>query len=455
MSLGMKVCYTKYGCFSDDPPFDNVMMSLPNNPQNIATEFLFYAPNTTNLPQKIRGGLDSSLKIIIIIHGFLQSGRVPWVQELREELMRKEKMNVIVVNWERGSSALGTYNAAAGNTRLVGSQLAELLLRHDYDMSRVHVIGHSLGAHVAGFAGEQVRKAGKTIRRITGLDPARPGFDHDEAVGRLDPSDADFVDVIHTDSGRNLLEGGLGLHRPCGHVDIYPNGGQSQPGCDFVDNLNGVLDKISILRGEFPLPWVFACDHMKAISYLISSINNNCSRLAFPCKDWISFTKGKCFNCKGACAEMGYNADESAVQRNSSQKFYLSVDSKKPYCAPLNYLSVTLHDLRFGNGLLDSLTRKKIIIRLTTRNGSKMSTDYSYVEDNVSELSRLIVSDITTESLTSISILFYGRTMYVGRVTVQGPGYNYTACYDTWMHSFFYFWEYTKTLHRGDHTCPD
>ena len=53
---------------------------------------------------------------------------------------------------------------------------------------------------------------------------------------RLDPSDAKFVDIIHTDAGGILglemsASGGLGLYRPCGHVDFYPNGGKMQPGC--------------------------------------------------------------------------------------------------------------------------------------------------------------------------------------------------------------------------------
>ena len=56
---------------------------------------------------------------------------------------------------------------------------------------------------------------------------------------RLDPSDADFVDVIHTDGGgiKNL---GFGASQEMGHVDFYPNGGERQPGCssDAVDKLS-------------------------------------------------------------------------------------------------------------------------------------------------------------------------------------------------------------------------
>ena len=40
-----------------------------------------------------------------------------------------------------------------------------------------------------------------------------------------------FVDVIHTDVRTGTLDSSLGLQRPCGHVDFYPNGGNKQPGC--------------------------------------------------------------------------------------------------------------------------------------------------------------------------------------------------------------------------------
>lgn len=63
-------------------------------------------------------------------------------------------------------------------------------------------------------------KSGR-IGRITGLDPALPGFqDTTNPNQKLDPSDAQFVDVIHTCSGL------LGHNRNLGHADFYPNGGR-------------------------------------------------------------------------------------------------------------------------------------------------------------------------------------------------------------------------------------
>lgn len=80
---------------------------------------------------------------------------------------------MICVDWEAGA-ALPNYVRAAANTRLVGKQLA-LLMKNLQDtkqlnLSRVHFIGFSLGAHVSGFAGSEL----PGLKRITGLDPAGP-----------------------------------------------------------------------------------------------------------------------------------------------------------------------------------------------------------------------------------------------------------------------------------------
>ena len=42
---------------------------------------------------------------------------------------------------------------------------------------------------------------------------------------KLDPSDAVYVDVIHTNA---MVQGKL---ERCGHADFYMNGGIMQPGC--------------------------------------------------------------------------------------------------------------------------------------------------------------------------------------------------------------------------------
>lgn len=67
------------------------------------------------------------------------------------------------------------YGQAAENTRSVAKFLTHELLhwkrkRHFRHWKEVHIIGFSLGAHIAGMIGFQVmERTGKKIGRITGL----------------------------------------------------------------------------------------------------------------------------------------------------------------------------------------------------------------------------------------------------------------------------------------------
>lgn len=92
---------------------------------------------------------------------------------------------------------------------------------------KIHLVGHSLGAHVAAFAGKQVKRHSSRIYRITGLDPTRSTFENVTYDERLNREDADVVVVIHTDRGAR------GFVESIGTIDFFPNNGTSpQPGCE-------------------------------------------------------------------------------------------------------------------------------------------------------------------------------------------------------------------------------
>jgi pancreatic triacylglycerol lipase len=57
------------------------------------------------------------------------------------------------------------------------------------------------------------------------MDPAGPYFENTDPIVRLDPTDADFVDAIHTDA-TSTLQIGLGIFQMVGDVDFYVNGGK-------------------------------------------------------------------------------------------------------------------------------------------------------------------------------------------------------------------------------------
>lgn len=77
-----------------------------------------------------------------------------------------QHVNVIAVDWAQGAAGPNYFQAAA-NTRVVGAEIATLILTAGslgVTPSRFHIIGHSLGAHIAGYAGEKLH----TLGRITG-----------------------------------------------------------------------------------------------------------------------------------------------------------------------------------------------------------------------------------------------------------------------------------------------
>lgn len=79
------------------------------------------------------------------------------------------------------------------------------------------------GAHVTNYIAIALRPY--KLPRITGLDPAFPGFTTPDPDKKLDKTDAQFVDVIHTNA---FMQGKV---EESGHVDFYLNGGVIQPGC--------------------------------------------------------------------------------------------------------------------------------------------------------------------------------------------------------------------------------
>lgn len=68
------------------------------------------------------------------------------------------------------------------------------------------------------------------MARISGLDPAGPMFEGKNSAVKLDPNDAKFIDVIHSNADFKF-GANFGSAEISGHVDFYVNGGEEQPGC--------------------------------------------------------------------------------------------------------------------------------------------------------------------------------------------------------------------------------
>ncbi|XP_050442303.1 lipase member H-B-like isoform X2 [Adelges cooleyi] len=175
----------------------------------------------------------------VVIHGWLATSQdINGVFAIKTAYLNVTKFNVICMDWSAISSNR-FYLIPALSTKKVGTYMAEMLKNlvnlvnkggSTLKSDNIHLIGHSLGAHIAGACGAAFT-SGK-IGRITGLDPAGPGFEYIIIVDhQLDKTDALFVDIIHTAAG------GLGYSSSLGHVDFFPNkGSRPQPGC--YDGLN-------------------------------------------------------------------------------------------------------------------------------------------------------------------------------------------------------------------------
>lgn len=71
-----------------------------------------------------------------------------------------------------------------------------------------------MGAHIAGQAAKLLKSKNK-IECIIGLDPAGIGFDYHNVDSRLAISDAEYVQVIHTDGDK------FGMIQPIGDGIFY------------------------------------------------------------------------------------------------------------------------------------------------------------------------------------------------------------------------------------------
>ncbi|XP_006894591.1 PREDICTED: hepatic triacylglycerol lipase [Elephantulus edwardii] len=287
-------------------------------------QVLLHHPNTLQ-----ECGFNASLPLVMIIHGWSVDGLLEnWVSQLVAALKSglSQQVNVGVANWM--SLALNHYAIAARNTRLVGQEIAAFLrwLEESVQFSRsnVHLIGYSLGAHVAGFAGSYIGGTHK-IGRITGLDAAGPLFEGISPSDRLSPDDAKFVDAIHTFTKEHM---GLsvGIKDPVAHYDFYPNGGSFQPGCHFLE-----LYKHIAKHGLNAITKTIKCSHERSVHLFIDSLlHSSMPSTAYLCSNMDSFSQGLCLSCKkGQCNTLGYHIRQDRPSK--SRTLYLVTRAQAPF----------------------------------------------------------------------------------------------------------------------------
>ncbi|XP_012058882.1 PREDICTED: phospholipase A1-like [Atta cephalotes] len=202
--------------------------------------------------------IDPMQSFIFVVHGFTSYANSSHTRDLAMQLKRKHI--VFALDWSQGACKDGipilkytAYPSAVINTREIGHLLANytltLIKQCKVPIEKITYIGHSLGAHVSGFAAKHMQSVNFTIRNIIGADPAWPLFKTNKCDEKLCKSDAKYVVALHTSD--------LGIQYEMGHLDLYFNGGHIQPKCGIN----------------------IACSHTRAITYITDLFKNNCGFL--------------------------------------------------------------------------------------------------------------------------------------------------------------------------------
>jgi len=272
-----------------------------------AVTFYLYTKSNPKKPQQIEAtrksvqasNFNPSKPTRFVIHGWVQSHTAEMYLDVRDAWLSKGDFNIIIVDWARGRSAeyVSSVLAIPEAGKKVGEMIKFLNAEFQMPLSTLHVIGHSLGAHVAGHAGKTVGN-GK-IHAIIGLDPAGPLFDYNMPSKRLASTDAQYVETVHTNGGK------LGILRPVGIASFYVNGGEYQPGCGT---------DISQL-----------CSHQRSVFYYTEAV----SKLNFPAIKCSNYEYAVNNHCGSTYSSIRMSAPTNAL--SVSGIFYVATKSAAPF----------------------------------------------------------------------------------------------------------------------------
>ncbi|KAF5302397.1 hypothetical protein FQA39_LY10436 [Lamprigera yunnana] len=261
-------------------------------------KFYIFTSKNKNDPERIENFnlsntqfFNSSLDIKILIHGYGQSYRNERINRMKDVYLNRSAVNIIMVDWEFLSRAF-CYPIVVDYMGFVGQLTGYLLAK--LPLEKVHIIGFSLGAHVAG-VGAQMQNS--SLLRITGLDPAGSPLFKPSGGLQLNKSNAQNVDVIHTSLAC--------CSNPIGHADFFVNGGKVQPLCSSTN---------------------VSCSHRRSIELYIESITSTTGFKAVMCDSFNNFESNKCAN--NSHTFMG----EPWLSRGAKRGvFYLKTNAAKPY----------------------------------------------------------------------------------------------------------------------------
>lgn len=71
-----------------------------------------------------------------------------WMTTMKDRFLAADNQNVIIVDWSNANQF--PYGSAVGNSMKVGRSIGSFIRALGSNPSQFHILGHSLGAHVAG-----------------------------------------------------------------------------------------------------------------------------------------------------------------------------------------------------------------------------------------------------------------------------------------------------------------
>lgn len=112
-------------------------------------------PTLIHLGSVQEANLDVSKPLKILCHGYLDGITSAWYASAISEYFESQDVNIIAIDWP----ATNLYSNTVATARIVAEVNAELITelvnKLNLDLNNVHLIGHSLGAHISGLTGKQ------------------------------------------------------------------------------------------------------------------------------------------------------------------------------------------------------------------------------------------------------------------------------------------------------------
>ncbi|XP_063363546.1 phospholipase A1 member A-like [Cydia amplana] len=292
------------------------------------------------LPSRIKPESLKNLHLSVLSHGNILSAKWPKYNYYRvKEIVRNPDFNVknktmlyVGGYWDSGTWGVGrllgllykqmdynvllletlyftttTFEKASRLMRPVGKHAAEMLAaltKLGMDPKNLTICGISLGGQTISYIAKNFRSiTGQNVSTLVALDPGGPCFRYLGPKQRLDPSDADFVIAIITNSE------GFGIGIPVGTISIYVNGGEWQPG------------EISFI------PCTIPCSHMRSYFVWVSALMNPHRFIAVRCESVAQARLGDCYDTKPLVT----NTLDIYLDKSKPGIYYLATSNRWPY----------------------------------------------------------------------------------------------------------------------------